>query len=365
MGLTRRRALAAPLVLAACAGAEPRAVAPLREANDHLLVPISLGGASTLALLDNGAPLTSLDAAFAQRAGLRRAAAGGGLAPLDMLVGGTSVRIHPDLEDMSEAAIAADAPVGAIAGMELFDAFAVALTYGRSELALHRRPYRPPAGYVSLALDRGPPPHPGVEIVVDGRHRLRAFVDLGSSAALLVSPRVAAELGLGAGRPVSTRQVILSGAEGLGLSASRLTSIDSLTLADWTMRDVPIDILPQDTRPFAGIDAAIGQPLLRRFDVVFDLPSRLHLAANARVGEPFDRRRTGLQVKPQGPALLVRHVALGSPAEKQGFRTGDLITAIDGAPPLMRTLRQALEGQVLEIALADGRTKRITAARYY
>lgn len=364
MPVTRRSALALPLVLAGCTS-QPVSRTVFLEANDHVVVPVGLGGHETLALLDNGAPLTSLDRAFADQAGLAKAAAGGGLAPLDMRIGGEAIRVHPDLEDMTEAAIAADAPVGAIAGMEIFDAYAVGLAYSRSILTLHRRPFRSAEGSIALDVDRGPPPHPGLDILLNGRHRLRAYVDLGSSAALLVSPRLADSLGLGRDRPVSTRQVIISQADGLGLSVSRLTSIDSLTLADWTLRDVPVDILPADARPFAGIDAAIGQPLLRRFDLVFDLPRRLHLAANGRLADPFERRRTGLQVKPQGEALLVRHVALGSPAELLGFAAGDLITAIDGEKPLMRTLRNAAEGQVLTLSLADGRTRRLTASRYY
>lgn len=365
MRLTRRVALTAPLALAACGEGGAAGKIAFTEANDHVVAPVILGGRPTLALLDNGAPLTSVDRSFAANSGLSLSALGGSLDPLDMAFGEARIRIHPFLEDMTEASIATDAPIRVIAGMELFNAYAVSLNYSLGELVLQRRPIRTVEGAVRMRLDDGPPPHPSLEVTINGQRRLRAFVDLGSSAALLVSPRLADEMRLGEGRAVSTRQVILSRPDGLGLSVSRLTSIDSLTLGRWTMRDVPIDILPDDAQPFAGIDAAIGQPLLRRFAVTFDLPGWLHLAANNRLNEPFDRRRTGLQTKPEGAGLRVRHVAKNSPAQAEGFAAGDMIIAIDGAPPLMRTLRQARQDQVLDITLAGGRRKRLTAARYY
>jgi hypothetical protein len=365
MRFTRRQALAAPLLLSACGKGPSPTTTPFREANDHVVIPVTFRGHPTCALLDNGAPLTSLDQTFARNAGLAKSVVGAGLDPLDMQIEDAAVRVHPYVEDMTEAAIATDAPVGAIAGMEIFKAFVVALTFSRGEIGLHRRPFRRQAGSISLRLDEGEPPHPGVEISIEGKAPLRAYVDLGSSAALLISPRLAESLGVGRARKVSTRQVILSSAEGLGLGVSRLTSIDRLNLGEWTMRDVPIDILPEDARPFAGIDAAIGVPLLRRFDIALDLPGRLHLSPNDRIASPFERRRTGLQTKPQGSALLVRHVAAGSPAEASGFVAGDVLTAIDGKPPLMRTLREAKQDQQLMIKLADGRNRRLTASRYY
>src|SRR5690606_32346421 len=110
-----------------------------------------------------------------------------------------------------------------------------------------------------LRLDEGPAPHPRIEAVING-HPVQAFLDLGCSAALLVSPALASDLRLTEGRPVSTRQVILSGNQGLGLGVSRLTSIDRLVFAGHTFADTPIDILPENARPFAGLDAIVGIP---------------------------------------------------------------------------------------------------------
>jgi predicted aspartyl protease len=364
MRLTRRTILATPLALAACA-AEAPARTVLREANDHVVTSVSLGGRETLALIDNGAPLTSLDQGFAAAAGLARSTVGSGLQPLDMRVGEAPLRIHPFVEDMAEAAIATDAPVGVIAGMELFDAFAVELAFSRGEILLHRRgAYRPTQAALALRTDQGALPHPRLDLVVEGVP-VSAFVDLGCSAALAVSQALAARLPLGDGRLVSTRQVILSDAQGLGLGASRLTSVKAVRFAGRDFRDVPVDVLPGDAKAFAGLDAVVGVPLLRKFDVAFDLPRRIVLAPNGRIAEPFERRMTGLQTKPDGAALLVRHVAAGSPGEKAGFAPGDVITAIDDAPPLMRTLRNVRLGQTVDIRLAGGSVRRLTGARYY
>lgn len=364
MRLTRRTALIAPLALSACTNQQPASLA-FREANEHLLAPIVAGSRQTLALIDNGAPMTSLDQRFADQARLARPAVGAGLQPLDIALGESALRIHPFVEDMTEAAIAADAPVGAIVGMELFNAFVVDFSFTRQTLTLHpRRGYRPPADAAVLATDKGPLPHPRVSLTLEGVEA-GAFIDLGCSAAVAISSALAQRLGLADGRPSSTRQVILSHAEGLGLGVSRLTSLKSVRFAGRTFQDVPVDVLPADARAFAGLDAVIGTPLLRKFDLAFDLPRRLILQPNARIAQPFERRMTGIQTKPTPAGLMVRHVASGSPAEAAGFKAGEIIAAIDGAPPLMRTLRNAPAGQGLSLRMGDGSVRFLTGARFY
>lgn len=364
MSLSRRAVLAAPLALAAC-GRAPPVTLPFREVNDHIAATVSVSGREAVALIDNGAPITSLDQDFAASANLARSPSGMGLAPLDLRLGAASLRVHPFLEDMTEAQIAADAPLGAILGYELFKTFTPAFSFTRGQLTLHpRQAFKPDTGALVVRSDGGPGPHPSVDIVVEGQP-VRAFVDLGCSAAVAISPTLAARLPLSDGRALSTRQVLMSLADGLELGVSRRTSLRSLTFAGRTFADVPVDVLPGEAKAFAGLDAVIGVPLLRRFDIAFALPERLVLKPNARLATPFERRMTGLQTKPDGANLLVRHVAEGSPAEALGFVQGDLIAAIDGEPPLMRTLRNAREGQVLAIRLADGGVRNLTGARYY
>lgn len=364
MRLTRRLALTAPLALTACSRGEP-IVLPFREANDHLIAPVSVRGRQTLALIDNGAPVSSIDQAFAATAVLPRDAAGVGLQPLPMQIGGAQLRIHPFTEDMSEASIATDEPLGALIGMELFNAFTPELSFTRGELILHpRRRFPTPANARVFSTDQGPAPHPRLPIDVEGVEA-SAFIDLGCSAALAISPALAERIGLMDGRQASTRQVILSDANGLGLGVSRLTSLKTVAFAGHTFHDVPIDILPGDAKAFAGLDAVVGVPLLRKFDIALDLPRRISMAPNARLNAPFDRRMTGLQTRPEGSGLLIRHVAAHSPAEAAGFKPGDQILAINGSPPKMRTIRNVTKGQMLTFFLANDVSRTLTGARYY
>lgn len=364
--LTRRAVLSSGLLAAACGAPQPAAPSiAFTEADPHILVSGAIDGRTVLALVDNAAPLTSIDRAFAQAADLPASSGYVSLLPTTMTLGAASVAIHPLLEDLSEAAISADAPVTAILGQELFDAYIVELAFATRRMTLHSRSgFVRPEQAQALPLIPAAKGAPYVEITL-GETKLRALLDLGCAAPLLVSTTLARELGLGEGRPTSTRQTVVAAASGLTLSASTLTSIDGVGFAGQRFDDVPIDILPRDAGPFTGFDVVVGLPLLRRFDLILDLPARAWITPTPRLREPFQRRYTGLQTRPEGNKLLIRHVAPGSPAATAGLRPGEIIFAIDGAPPLMQTLRDARPGQTLDLALLNRPSRRLKAARYY
>lgn len=75
-----------------------------------------------------------------------------------------------------------------------------------------------------------------------------------------------------------------------------------------------------------------------------------HLACGSHCLEPTEPCHLGMSVarsrlEGRGPgvtALVIRHVAVGSPAEAAGLRPGDAITAIDGDAPTELNLEAAL-----------------------
>ncbi len=63
-------------------------------------------------------------------------------------------------------------------------------------------------------------------------------------------------------------------------------------------------------------------------------------------------------------------MAKGSPAEAAGFRTGDLLTAVDGVTDVSQMRRRlwpenCRENQTLVVRDANGQERRLVLKRYY
>src|SRR6185369_16455156 len=89
--------------------------------------------------------------------------------------------------------------------------------------------------------------------------------------------------------------------------------------------------------------AAIGGEILHRFAITLDLPHRrLVLRPNRYLGEAwvFDMSGLDLAWNDDRTAFVVRSVAAGTPGAEAGLRSGDVVTAVDGAPASAYGLNQ-------------------------
>lgn len=359
--LTRRTVLLSTAALAACgAPSTPLAEAPFQDGHPHVVLPAIVQRRPCLAVLDNGAPTSGLDQAFAQAEGLADLSRG------VMTVADQGFAAELLIDDLSEMAISTELPVNAIVGMDLFRQHAVGIDFGTQKISLFDRTgFAPPHGAKRQRVQMAARREPALMIAIDGGKPMPAVVDLGCSAPLLVSPAFAALHGIGKGRAVSTRQGVVSADGGLVTRASPLTSVERVKVAGREIRDVPVSIMPEEAGPFAPYDLIIGLPLLRCFDLWLALPEQIWMKPTPRTGAPLERRFTGIQTKPQDLGLLIRHVGRASPAEKAGLREGDFIVSIDGVAPTQQRLRTARAGEVLDIRLPGGRSVSLQAARYY
>ena len=87
----------------------------------------------------------------------------------------------------------------------------------------------------------------------------------------------------------------------------------------------------------------IGNEILRRFHIAFDYPhSRLIMTPNAHFRDAFDTDASGLDVRwtDDLTRFVVHDVARESPAAWSGFKAGDVIEQINGAPAASFTIER-------------------------
>lgn len=128
------------------------------------------------------------------------------------------------------------------------------------------------------------------------------------------------------------KKMVLTQAEGIGGKMEmRLTTVKEVRIGPYRFRKVPTyvfeDVYNITAYPFlAGL---IGNDLLRRFNVTFNYAKReIHLIPNTHYRAPFDYAYTGLGIYAIDGRVQVEDVIPGSPGEKAGFKTGDVLVGV-------------------------------------
>lgn len=368
--ITRRATMLSGLAVAACSRTPSPILerVPAGDGHPHVLMRVGVAGRTVTGVIDNGAPVSSIDAAVAREAGLvpeRVLASGRAVLPTQTFhAGAQAFQAQAVIDDLTELSIATEQPIGAIVGMDLFRAFAVGVV-ARDAIELYSpEVFVPPAGARAVALGRVAGGEPSAAINVDGGSA-QALVDLGASAAVLISQAFAGRHQIGKGRQETTRQAIVLKDGVLTPADSRMVSAAVVRFAGARFEDVPVNVMPDDPGPFAAYDVVVGAPLLTKFEIYFDLPQTLWTIDSGRVGEPFVRRYTGLGVVEEAQGLRIRHIGEGSPAQKAGLKTGDVIVRLDGGRPAAAMIRRVGIGQEVQLTLADGRALTLIGARHY
>jgi hypothetical protein len=360
--------------LAALAGARVRAAPaalPLNRWGGKLFVPVVVNGQGAEAILDTGASRSSLDLSFAREAGVRT----GGHFTGQMIQGRVRGAYARDVVIRigeavvrAQGAVAVDygpisrgigRPVQVVLGREFFESFAVDLDVEGGQASVVRREnFVPPtdARLVPLSPAGG---RMTALLTLEDQPPIRCAVDIGNDVPLILSAFPAGRRML-QGRPSSTA---LIGGEGSNVLAQVATA-RRLGLAGATLTDVPFQVVPK----WLGYDGNLGLPVLQRFHMTLDFGGRrMWLKPGPNLALPFAKDRTGLNGYIDHGALRILHVARGGPAERAGFKAGEVVVAIDGQPAAAANaaLVGAAAGRTLDFTLADGSHRRLTLADYY
>ena len=354
---------------------------PLLDEPDAVIVTGTLLGERIRVLIDTGSAATVVDAAVAQRLGLKPAGsrsvrgdigsvtlgAGGDLA---FEVGGSRLATDRHLVTDFRPIFGSDA--GAphlILGLDALSNEVLEIDFPARRLALWPRDgFRPGTEAERFAVARSARGQLSIPVAFEGKEPVSAALDLGSSNPLTVSPALAEAQGLLTGRQVSSAAT--GGVD--GISISRTVSVATLQVGRGQLKDVPCEILAKTDSSL--VPAKLGLPVLERYGFALDVAGgTLWLRPSPRLlAAPFQRDLSGLGLAVEADRLRVVHVALGGPAALAGWREGESITAVNGAPigpdyvagGLSRWRYGPVGAKVL-LTLADGSKRSMVLQRYY
>jgi len=125
---------------------------------------------------------------------------------------------------------------------------------------------------------------------------------------------------------------VITQAEGLGgKTMMEFTTLKEVKLGPYKFRRVPTYVFDDvyNVTSYPSLGGLIGNDLLRRFTVTLNYGKKeIHLLPNKHYKDPFDYSYTGLGIYYHEGKIFVEDVVPGSPGEKAGLKTGDILLGI-------------------------------------
>lgn len=388
-----RLAILAAMLLVAGAPPPSTALSTLAPDTENRWVPfdltpgnqvrfaVQLNGQPAIAILDTGVSQSVVSRRFASGArmkaqprGTARAIGGPvaiGWTPIQTIAFGGMVRRGGGLSVAELPAIATGdtAPVDLLIGHDLIDAYALDIDYEAKRFRLlksGRLPFRGTSA--PLVISAGQNVYV-TEITLGGRRLAPMVVDTGDGSSITLSQdsfRAARLTGL---------QTTTTLAYGLaGPLVTDLAVVPSVAVGRVQARNVEVRIEPRGGfSQTIGAAGRIGTAFLQQYRVLLD-PAAGHmvLAPTGSTGAPPVRSTSGILVAPEGTRLRVLHVMRGSPAQAGGWKAGDLICSIDGAPVPADYSGSAMSewsigqpGRNVSLGLCGAGTRQLVLAQFY
>ena len=158
----------------------------------------------------------------------------------------------------------------------------------------------------------------------------RFYFDTGAGLCMLLSTDFVSDSAL---MRTKKKPPVLTQAEGLGGKAEmKLTTVKEFRLGPYKFRNVPAYIFNDEynVTSYPSLGGLIGNDILRRFNVILNYDRReIHLTPNSHFRDVFDYSYTGLGMYWVDNEIVVGDLMKDSPAEKAGFKMGDIIVAVN------------------------------------
>lgn len=344
----------------------------------YLIFRAAVNGVGIPAVIDTGASRSVLSRDFATRIGLKtsgsinattftKAVTGTLYSVSELKVGTTIIR---DAEvasfDLSavEGSLVEQIPL--IVGQDILGKSAIEIQFPSDRGRLIDRGGPETSRFERIAVEVSASRLPLIPLVMQELPNTLAIMDLGSNVPCSVSEAFVQQYGIVSGRRVST--TLTAGIE--GENVNQIFCMPKISLGSFTMHDVPVCIV-RDWKFSTPVN--VGWPFFAAFNLVLDVRDRVLLldADPGILATSFAKDRSGIGAVRMPDRIVVRHVAVDSPAQQAGLRCGDEILSLDGRridsdyPAAGERQGFKAAGTVLSMGLSDGREISLVLADYF
>jgi len=334
------------------------------EAN-HIILQAQVNGHPPIGfLVDTGDGAESINTPRAAAFGLSSygstaAYGGGNLAQFSYASGATFTfpgmelhNQHVDMLDQTGLEKALGVPLGGSLGYDFLSRFVVEIDYDAKIMTLHKPltwRYTGHGTVVPITFDNGIP-YFEAQISVPTQRAIPAHMcmDFGAADTMTFNSPFVRDHNLIQLAGTDTRVLKAAGLEKQFFAQSNMRGhIDVFRLGGLVAHSIPVSLSANTSGAYSDdiFAGTVGEGIYTRYHVFLDYPHhRAIFEPTAKTSAPFPERKTfGLSLIANGDDLhtfLVTGIRAGSPAEKDGFLKGDIISGLDDKPATTFTLAE-------------------------
>jgi len=316
---------------------------PFQFIEDHIFLPLEVGGRTRLWILDSGASISCFDEKFAEELGLEpqgqiKGEGAGGLVDVSLVT--MPAYNMPGLEFDEQTVAVIDVEwlfrrwmgleVAGILGYDFLSRLVVKVDYANELVSFyHPDSFQYSGGGATIEAPIVQTNMFHLPLTVDGKYSGLWHLDIGAGG-MGFRYQFAAEHGF-----LDRRGVQRLGAGAGGRVYNYLVQFKTVEFAGYTVTN-PLISMPAvggEGSSFGGeLIGHIGNTLLRHFVLYLDYGrEQVIIEKGDNFGKDFPRDNSGMQVQQSDNGELeLSFVADNTPAAKSGFRTGDILRTVNG-----------------------------------
>jgi PDZ domain/Aspartyl protease len=223
-------------------------------------------------------------------------------------------------------------PIDGIIGYSFFSRYLVRVDYDNLKMDIYSKGevVYPEGGFLLRPRVYGLPMLEGN--LNDARYiNDRFYFDTGAGLCLLFSSNFTSDSAVFG--PKKKKPVKAEGAGLGGKKEMQLTTLKTFSLGPFHFKQIPTYIFDDsyDVTGYPQLGGLIGNDLLRRFNLIINYDrSEIYILPNTTFNQPFDYSYSGVSIARIEGKIVVTDVMKESPAEKAGFREGDIVLEVNG-----------------------------------